>query len=108
MSTTTVFVEILIIGLEAMVWLGMALGIHWDTGLMMDFYKRNQSWSALLTPLMLALVYIAGIIVDRAADSLYKPLRYTYRSCMPAAAWQNFSNTNAAGCASPGRQFSTC
>jgi hypothetical protein len=55
MSTTTLFVEILTIGLEALVWLGMALSLSWDPGPMLDFLKKIQSCAALVAPLLLAL-----------------------------------------------------
>lgn len=84
MSTTTLFVEILIIGLEALVWLAMALSLRWDMYPMLDFLRINQAYSVLITPFLLALAYILGIIIDRAADSLYRPLRYSHKKDLPA------------------------
>lgn len=84
MSTTTLFVEILIIGLEALVWIGMALSIQWDFGTIVDFLKENKAYSALLSTFLLALAYILGIIVDRVADSFTVPLRYPLKAKPPA------------------------
>jgi len=67
-STTTLFVELLVIGIGALVWMSLAaaalFGYRWlDEGLLS---------SPLLIPPLLALAYVLGSIVDRLADRLFE------------------------------------
>lgn len=68
MATTAVFAEILVIGLQVVVWLALAIisafGTDWiDLADVSDF-------ASLLTVLVLAFAYVLGILVDRLADTL--------------------------------------
>lgn len=70
MPTTALFVEILIVGLEAGAWMLL---------LLLTLVERPSSealpvkeWAALVTALTLAAAYVLGILIDRAADSLYQ------------------------------------
>ena len=84
MSTTSLFVEILIIGIEALVWLGLFLSLVWNPGPYLDIFKHYKDYAALFTTLLLALAYVIGIIIDRLADSFYKILRYHSDAPLPA------------------------
>lgn len=77
MSTTSLFVEILIVGLEALIWLGLLVNTGWDLSLCVEILKGWKEYSALITTLLLALAYVLGIFVDRVADSFYKIFRYS-------------------------------
>jgi hypothetical protein len=76
MATTSLFVEILIVGLEALVWIGLLAGTIWDLGACIKILKGWGDYSALITTLLLALAYVLGILIDRAADSFYKIFGY--------------------------------
>lgn len=67
MTTTAVFAEIIVVGLEAEAWLALlVLAIFGDDWV--DVGAVNE-WTALLTILVLAAAYVLGIIVDRLADT---------------------------------------
>jgi 8-oxo-dGTP pyrophosphatase MutT (NUDIX family) len=72
MTTTAVFAEIIVVGLQAEIWLATLVlavfGADWvDLGAV-------DEWATLLTVLVLAAAYALGIIVDRLADTLV-PIR---------------------------------
>jgi len=85
MSTTTLFVEILIIGFESLVWIGLLLSIIWNPHDALVQAKAYSEYALLWTTLLFALAYVIGIIIDRVADSVYKLFRYTPRTAPPAA-----------------------
>ena len=70
MTTTSLFVELIVIGVGALGWLTMALlaifGYQW-----VDFGKLSSL--AGLVP-ALAVIYVLGITVDRIADQVFGPL----------------------------------
>jgi hypothetical protein len=70
MSTTSILVEILIIGMQASVWLSIVIlslfGYQWVPSSL----ALVKGWEALLSVLGLGLCYTLGIFVDRAADCL--------------------------------------
>jgi hypothetical protein len=68
MSTTAVFAEILIVGLQATVW--VALLAVTIIGPQQKALDKLKDWSALITVFALAVAYTLGIIVDRVADSV--------------------------------------
>jgi 8-oxo-dGTP pyrophosphatase MutT (NUDIX family) len=75
MATTAVVAEILIVGLEAMAWLTLLVltvfSSDWiEAGTLSDF-------AALTTIAVLAGAYVLGILIDRAADSMFGYLRAT-------------------------------
>lgn len=82
MATTVIFAEILIVGLQAIVWVALAsvaiFGTHWiDISVL-------KGWESLATLFVLAIAYTLGIVVDRTADSVFhlfdKKLRRKYIS----------------------------
>jgi hypothetical protein len=69
LSTTAVFAEILIVGLQAEAWLALALLTVFGHEWLFELDGVND-FAALLTIVVLALAYVLGIIVDRLADTL--------------------------------------
>jgi hypothetical protein len=74
-ATTAIIAEILIVGLEATAWLTLLVltvfGSNWvEAGALSDF-------GALTTIGVLAAAYVLGILVERAADSVFGYLRST-------------------------------
>ncbi len=67
-TTTAVFTEVLVVGLQAVAWLTLLVlalfGTEW-----VDL-KTIQAWTTLVTILVLATAYVLGVFVDRIADTL--------------------------------------
>ena len=73
MTTTAVFAEMLVAGIEAAVWIVLlALAIAKPNKVDIARLAPLKEWAALITTFVLALAYALGIIVDRVADSLFK------------------------------------
>jgi 8-oxo-dGTP pyrophosphatase MutT (NUDIX family) len=73
MNTTAVFIEILVIGIEAGISVILLVLAIFGTGwLKADLANGWQSFASFL---MLSVAYALGIVVDRVADSLYKWFR---------------------------------
>jgi len=75
MTSTAIFAEILVVGLQAMVWLVLlGLFIADLNGLQVRSLVAGLSglkdWAALITTFVLGFAYTLGIIVDRLADSI--------------------------------------
>ena len=72
MTTTTLFVEVLIVGIQASAWILMIVltifGHQW-TNSATNFLK---DWSALITIILIATFYSVGIVADRIVDALTK------------------------------------
>ena len=72
MSSTTLFVEILITGLESVIWIGFLLGclfgVEWFNFIALSFEKAQ----AFTTTLLLGLVYVIGIIFEEVTDALFE------------------------------------
>jgi hypothetical protein len=70
MSTTTLFVELVVVGVGAMAWIALlvlaAFGHEW--------LPVDRLFSPAITVPMLALVYLLGIVTDRVADTMLGPL----------------------------------
>ncbi len=75
MATTALFAEILIVGLGASVWLSLLVLTF--TGPLQVHIQAVESWSTLITALILAAAYALGVLVDRVADSFYRWLEGT-------------------------------
>ena len=67
MTTTAVFAEIIAIGIQAVIVLGVGLAAVVDLG---PVASELQNWAALTTVAVLAIAYVLGVAVDRLADSL--------------------------------------
>ena len=71
MSTTAILVEILIVGLQACLWLSFIIltifGFDWVAPLM----KVVKGWEPLLSIFILGICYTIGIVIDRVADCLF-------------------------------------
>ena len=90
MSTTNLFVELIVIGIGAMLWLillTLALfGFQW-----LQF--KVEILVALVIPL-LSLIYLLGIIVDRIADSIFERIwsKQIRKTVYQESNQQNFYN----------------
>lgn len=79
-STTSLFVELLIAGLQSLGWLALLASILFDrTSLNVATAK---DWMALVTAMLFALAYSFGIGIDRIADKLFeRPERQISQAC---------------------------
>ena len=72
MSTTALFVEILIIGIQGSIWISLIIlsvfGIDWINNTL----NSLKDWATLLTLIILAIFYTVGIVLDRIFDALTK------------------------------------
>ena len=70
MSTTNLFVELLVIGVGAVCWVGMLImgifGVEWFEAELLQSYP--------ILVVLLAIVYLLGIISDRLADYVFDKL----------------------------------
>ena len=66
MKTTALFAEILTVGLQTLCWIMLRLSTVVDFGPLS--WELVTKWSALLSAVLLALAYSAGVVVDRLAD----------------------------------------
>ena len=75
MATTAVFAEILLVGVQALIWIALAamivVGPEKVTALE---WEALDSWSALLSFVALGLAYAAGVVVDKLADVFFEAL----------------------------------
>jgi 8-oxo-dGTP pyrophosphatase MutT (NUDIX family) len=69
-STTAVVAEILIVGLEAEAWLGLLVVMIFGSGWIN--LETASKFTPILLVLMVAVAYVLGVIVDRAADTGFK------------------------------------
>ena len=71
MSTTAIFFELLLTGLQVAIWLGLVilsvLGFDWIN------LERMKGFEAVLAVLLLPIVYPVGVSVDYLADILFRP-----------------------------------
>ena len=82
MTTTAIFAEILIIGLQASVWL--ALFVIWSFRVEVGRIDLSplKDWSALITVFVVASAYTLGVAIDRLSDGLdgYLARKYDWES----------------------------
>jgi hypothetical protein len=72
MQTTLLFIEILLTGIQSLVWIGLI--VTWVFGNNLSNFLPLQKLSDWITPLTLILfgfVYLLGIIIDRFADWVF-------------------------------------
>ena len=80
MSTTALFVEVLIAGIEAFVWLSLLFLIVAGSGTIsltclstaISKIGDVKGWETLVSVFLLANAYVLGVIVDRFADWTYR------------------------------------
>lgn len=70
MSTTTLFVELVVVGVGALAWVCLLL----LAGLGHEWVPVDKLFSPSATVPVLALVYLLGIVTDRVADTVLGPL----------------------------------
>ena len=69
MATTAIFAEILIIGLEAVVWLALLVASIFGTDIVP--IQGLKDWQYLIILFVVAIAYVLGILVDRVADTAF-------------------------------------
>jgi hypothetical protein len=71
MSTTALFIELLITGVQAAIWLTLLilclLGFDWINP------ERLKGFELTLTVVLLPIIYPAGVFIDNLADRLFRP-----------------------------------
>ncbi len=71
MSTTSVFAELLIVGIQTSVWIILLIfsfvGYDWATTLL----PKMKDWAILTTIIVVAIWYTLGIIIDRLANAFF-------------------------------------
>lgn len=81
MTTTAVFAEMLVAGIEALIWIALlALAIFCpkvgNSSIAIDVHllKALKDWATLATTIVLAVAYGVGVVVDRVADSIFSEI----------------------------------
>jgi hypothetical protein len=79
-STTGLFVELLVIGFGTLTWI-VLIGMSWfGLGWALHAVAAVQSATALSTLGILAIAYVIGIIADEFCDKLTEPLEIAIQS----------------------------
>ena len=68
MSTTSIFAEIFVGGVQATIWLVLLAITFVGFRPQIDDFAKAKDWTALITLAVIALVYAVGVLVDRLAD----------------------------------------
>jgi hypothetical protein len=72
-ATTTLFAEILVIGITALPWISLSL-VAWLGTPTAQQIALMKGWEAVIGIIVLAFLYVVGVTVDRIADSLFEHL----------------------------------
>jgi hypothetical protein len=78
MNTTSLFIDLLISGMQVALWL--CLLIASVIGVDPKFVKEIKGWEVVLAVVLLPVVYPVGIFIDNLADDLLRPLGRRIRS----------------------------
>lgn len=70
MQTTTLYVELLIIGFEVAIWLGLIIASVTGVGRLSALLKQFEGYAFLVTLVAFGLAYLLGIIFDKIAHFL--------------------------------------
>lgn len=71
MTTTALFVEILVVGIQAMVWCILLVLAVTGYGWVDDIRKSLDGWETAASVVALTFAYPLGVIVDRVADLVF-------------------------------------
>ena len=72
MSTTVLFVELLIIGFQGGVWILLLIFSVFGYNWLLELQSTGISdWQTLITALLLSMFYVLGIMIDRTADAIF-------------------------------------
>jgi 8-oxo-dGTP pyrophosphatase MutT (NUDIX family) len=72
MATTAMFIEILIIGLQAVVWVALLAASIF--GIKSVQLQNLSDWETLIIVLVFAIAYVLGILMDRLADTAFNKI----------------------------------
>jgi hypothetical protein len=70
--TAAAVVEILVVGLQALIWVTILARAFTDDAWLAPRLVLAKEWAPLLTVVALSLAYALGVVVDRWADTLFK------------------------------------
>lgn len=70
MRTTALFVELLVVGSQTLVCIILGLVLLYDVSKVFDLLKVVESWIILISLITTALIYTAGIIIERIGGML--------------------------------------
>lgn len=70
MKTTALFIEYLVVGSQAAVWLGLVLVLAVDATTIAEATTAVGSWSFLLSVVSIGILYTVGIIIERVAGAV--------------------------------------
>lgn len=79
MNTTFLFVELLIIGFESWVWMTLLFFSKYSLEDLEGSLPFLKDWQPLILLVVLAFVYVAGVIMDRIADWAFRWLEDLYK-----------------------------
>jgi len=82
MNTTSIFFEILVVGIQASLWIFLGLGSFDIVPLKNMNFADIKEWLTLLLPVLFCLCYTLGIVIDRLADALcmlYSPEKNLFK-----------------------------
>lgn len=80
MNATTLFLEILITGLEAFVWIGLFISAVFGSQWVFKVMDMFNNAEVFLTTVILAFAYVIGIIIEELTDTLFEPWSYRLKS----------------------------
>ena len=72
MNTSLIFAELIIIGLEGSVWLALLFAGTFGVDAFAGILNLFKDWQLFIAAVLLALVYVVGVIIDRVADALFR------------------------------------
>lgn len=79
MNVTSMYVELLVIGLGGLVWLGLLISWGYNQNWIMNLSLDLKSYGAVIIPFVLSAAYVFGILIDKASkfimEVLGKPIR---------------------------------
>ena len=73
MNTAALFVEILIAGLESLVWIWLLISIAFSPQWSSVFIKTFSDVEVFITTVSLGFVYAIGVIIEELTDAIFEP-----------------------------------
>ena len=73
MDATTLFIEILITGMEAFVWIGLFISAVFGSQWIVKAIDMFTSAEVFLTTVLLAFAYVIGVIIEELTDAIFEP-----------------------------------
>lgn len=90
MNTTLIFAELLVIGVEGLIWVVLLLLSLFGIGPIEEFLIFFEGWETVFYFILLSLTYVFGVILDRFADSLFRKMEEKIRNEIVGDLPENF------------------